>query len=412
MIPDTHPFRSVICDLDGVLASSEGPPVHDDAVAALARWCRGQLRCAVISTELDAAPVLEAAGLLDRVDVVIDARRAAALGLHDRRALLELAIEELGTIPDQVVALAECVAGIRAGREADLGLVAGVDRNGHRRDLVHAGAHAVVRDVFSLRFPRRLPSALRHRDALERWRGDRKLALFLDYDGTLSPIVDDPGAAALPDDTRALVRSLAQRCPVAIVSGRDRRDVAARVGLPELLYAGSHGLDIAGPGLGYVVPEAEAAIPEVNRVLGILRRTVGSVDGVVLEPKRFSLAVHYRQVDDPEVVRAVLRSVDCVLDPTRLRKRSGKQVVELEPAVDWDKGRAVRLMMEHLGLDPRDTFVVYVGDDETDEDAFAALHGVGAGIRVGQPVTRSLADYHLRDPDEVAALLRWLGGWA
>src|SRR5690606_10253433 len=105
----------------------------------------------------------------------------------------------------------------------------------------------------------------------------------------------------------------------------------------------------------------------------------------------------------------VRQSVDCVLHTTTcLRKRRGKQVTELEPDVDWDKGRAVRWMLEVLELDPSRPFVVYVGDDETDADASAALAGLGAGIRVGLPLTRSLADYHLRDPEQVGELLRWL----
>lgn len=411
------PGRETICGLGNrkerwfqQMLEEQGVQVHPDAAAALARWCRGQLRCAVVSTDLDAEPVLDAAGLRGQIEVVLDARRAAALGLRSKRELLVRAAEELGVDPADAVVLEGGAVGVRAAREAELGLVIGVDHDGaHRRHLEEAGAHEVVSNVFALRFRRQLPSALEHRGSLRAWRGDRSLAVFLDYDGTLSPIVEDPASAVLSPEQRALVEALAERCPVAIVSGRDRPDVEARVALPDLLYAGSHGLDIAGRGLERTFPEAEEAIPEVNRVHGQLRRTVGSIDGVILERKRFSLAVHHRRVGDPELVEAVRQSVDCVLHTTTcLRKRLGKQVIELEPDVDWDKGRAVRWMLEVLELDPSRTFVVYVGDDETDEDAFAALAGLGAGIRVGLPLTRSLADYHLRDPEQVGELLRWL----
>jgi trehalose-phosphatase len=297
---------------------------------------------------------------------------------------------------------------VAAARTAGIGLVVGVDRDGHGRGLADAGAHVVTHDVFALRFPRRLPSALAARAELTAWRGGRSIAVFLDYDGTLAPVVDDPGAAVLSPEMRAIVEALAERCPVAIVSDRDRADVEARVGVPDLLYAGEHGLDIAGRGLRRMAPEVERAIPEVERAHARLLALVGGIPGVRLERKRLSLAVHHRAVAEPEAVAEIERAVDAVLARSHLRRRVGKRVIELVPDVDWDKGRAVRWMMDVLGLDPRSAFPIHVGDDETDEDAFAALCGMGAGIRVGDGMASSLADWSVHGPDEVAELLAWL----
>src|SRR4051794_43995 len=142
-------------------------------------------------------------------------------------------------------------------------------------------------------------------NALDRWPeiaarlAGRRPALFLDYDGTLSPIAPRPELATLPEATRELLARLSKRMPVAVLSGRGREDVAALVGLPDLIYAGSHGFDIAGPALRYeldeVIPRTIAAAAER------LQADLAGIPGVLVEPKRFAVAVHYRLVDEREL---------------------------------------------------------------------------------------------------------------
>ena len=128
---------------------------------------------------------------------------------------------------------------------------------------------------------------------------------------------------------------------------------------------------------------------------------------MILEPKPFSIAVHYRQVRDASLVGDVVASVDAVLSAVRLRKKMGKKVVELTPPVDWDKGRAVQWLIDGMPEGGR-CFPIYIGDDETDEDAFAVLEDHGPGIRVGAAVAPTLADYRLANSEEVRELLKWL----
>jgi len=243
-------------------------------------------------------------------------------------------------------------------------------------------------------------------DEIATRRGDRPLAVFLDFDGTLSTIVRDPADATLSTGMRAAVQAVAARWPVAIVSGRDREDVAARVGVPGLVYAGNHGLDIAGRGFAMTATGAEDRTGDVDRAERELRGRVGNLSGVIIERKRFSVAIHYRQVDDPGVVERVAAEAGRLAVATGLRLRSGKKVFELEPPVDWNKGRAVEWLRDVLpGVADAHAFVVYLGDDVTDEDAFAVLADDGVGIRVGDEVTPSQADYQLADQDEVRDLL-------
>jgi len=245
-------------------------------------------------------------------------------------------------------------------------------------------------------------------EALLRAAAGRPLALFLDYDGTLTPIVERPEDAALAPAMRDALRRAAARWPVAIVSGRDLEDVRARVGLPQLAYAGCHGLEISGPQASRVHEAAAAAAPQLGAAADMVARETRAIPGIQLERKRYTLAVHFRRVreaDVPAVRDAVARAQ--ARHPA-LRVDTGKQVLELMPDVGWDKGRAVLWLIETLGLDA--SYPVYVGDDRTDEDAFRALAGRGAGIAVQAAPAPTAAGYSLPDPGAVRELLAALAG--
>jgi trehalose-phosphatase len=251
-----------------------------------------------------------------------------------------------------------------------------------------------------------LKSALVCRDEIERRLDGRRPALFLDYDGTLAPLAPRPELAILPEATRDVLRRLAERYPVAVLSGRGRADVAARVGLEDLTYAGSHGFEIAGPAVHH---EVGSAVPEeVERAAVRLREHLEGVPGVLIEPKRFAISVHYRLADPADLPR-IEAAVDAVLaGHPELRKALGKKLFELRPALDWDKGKALLWLLEALHLDPAATLPFYLGDDFTDEDAFRAVEASGLGILVAEEPRPTAATYSLRDPEEVREFLEFL----
>ena len=228
--------------------------------------------------------------------------------------------------------------------------------------------------------------------------------LFLDYDGTLTPIVDRPEQATLAESTRAILADLATRCAVTIVTGRDVAVARRFVQLDELGYAGSHGFDIIGPpGSGLRKEVALDCLPILDEAEACLRRALDGVGGALVERKRFSVSSHVRlvaPVDRPRVEAAV---ADVASRFPTLRREGGKAVHELRPDRPWDKGAAVSWLVREMGRDL--DAVVYIGDDLTDEDAFARLDGAGTTIVVTAEDRPTYARLRLTDPGEVEVVL-------
>ncbi len=260
---------------------------------------------------------------------------------------------------------------------------------------------------------RELAHALDHLGALVARLADKRLAVFLDYDGTLTPIVDRPEDAVISDSMRHALRALARRCSVCVVSGRDRPVVQELMGMDDLIVAGSHGFDIWSPGgEGIQLHVAEGSEELISRITELLRERTSSIAGALVEPKRSSVAVHYRLVDErdrPLVTVAVDEMLAEHADA--LKVTPGKMVYELQPNIEWDKGKAVLHLLAALGLDSDDVVPLYIGDDSTDEHAFAAIAERGVGILVADPDDPEVrgrttaAQFALRDPGEVQDLL-------
>ena len=251
-----------------------------------------------------------------------------------------------------------------------------------------------------------IPSALDRLDKIIGPRRGKRFAVFLDYDGTLTPIVDHAEDAWLSHSMRQVLRELAARVPVAILSGRDLDDVRRRVDLDGIVYAGSHGFDIAGPGFrrefgaDYLV-DLDMAEKELHEPLD-------EISGAQLERKRFSIAAHYRNVTENDVPALTQTFEAVAARHPQLRRIDGKKVFELLPAIEWDKGKAVMWLLEALALERETIRPIYIGDDSTDEDAFRALQQRGIGILVSEQPQPTAAIYSLKNPAEVEGFLRQL----
>ncbi|EEF39079.1 probable trehalose-phosphate phosphatase D [Ricinus communis] len=280
---------------------------------------------------------------------------------------------------------------------------------------------------------------MKHPSALDSYEGMMKpvkgksLVVFLDYDGTLSPIVDDPDKAFMSEKMRSAVEEVARVFPTAIISGRCRDKVKRFVQLENVIYAGSHGMDIfttigsfkcnnqhrfravenEGDGVIYFQP-AKAFLPEIQEILKVLKEKTKTIKGAMVEDNKFCISVHYRlvNVEDVDTLKEMVKSI--MEDYPSFRITGGKKVMEIRPQIDWDKGRALQYLIQNLGFDDCNDFLpLYIGDDKTDEDAFKAIKDIGRGypIVVSSIPKETKASYSLRDTDEVMSFLLNLVKW-
>jgi trehalose 6-phosphate phosphatase len=322
------------------------------------------------------------------------------LGRSGAASLIETA-GQLEVRPGRCAVVTSTAAGVEAARGAGFALVIAIGSTDQLR-----AADAVVENVSDIdvrggyRRMSELPDGMQALDVTA------QPAVFYDFDGTLSEIVTDPDSAQLADGAAEALTSLSNSCPVAILSGRDLADVRDRIGLPGLWYAGSHGFELTGPdGKHHENAEAAASIPVLSEAAAELTEQLGDIPGVVVEHKRFGVAVHYRNAARDRVgeVSAAVRRAG---RRTALRVTTGREVIELRPDVDWDKGKTLRWVLDYIrdneGGGP--LLPIYLGDDITDEDAFDAVadDGIAILVRHGDDGDRATAaDYALDDPDRV-----------
>ncbi|XP_072060731.1 probable trehalose-phosphate phosphatase J isoform X2 [Arachis hypogaea] len=271
----------------------------------------------------------------------------------------------------------------------------------------------------------RYPSALDMFDEIMKGSKGKQIVMFLDYDGTLSPIVEDPDRAFMSNSMRKTVRKLARYFPTAIVTGRCKDKVYNFVRLAELYYAGSHGMDIKGPtrtskynrdsnAEGVLFQPASEFLPMIDEVYQQLLDKTKSTPGAKVENNKFCVSVHFRCVDEKKWTE-LLHQVQSVLkEYPKLRLTQGRKVIEIRPTIKWDKGKALEFLLESLGFaNCNDVFPIYIGDDRTDEDAFKKLRdrGQGLGVLVSKFPKDTSASYSLQEPNEVMEFLQRLVEW-
>ncbi|KAK5795290.1 hypothetical protein PVK06_036551 [Gossypium arboreum] len=270
------------------------------------------------------------------------------------------------------------------------------------------------------------------------------MALFLDYDRTLSPIVDNPDFAFMSIDMRAAVAKVAKYFPTAIISGRSHNKVYDFVGLTDLYYAGSHGIDIMGPVRNYLMilitaldllisrfgasnlliflfpmtlqsllnyililflfnaqckgvklfQPANEFLPMIDEVFNSHVNSTKEIKGAKVENNKFCVSVHYHNVDEKNWKTVAECVHDVIRNYLRLRLSHGRKVLKVRPVINWDKGKALTFLLESLGLSNHDDVLsIYVGDDRTDEDAFKVLRegNLGYGILVSSAPKESIA---------------------
>ncbi len=240
-----------------------------------------------------------------------------------------------------------------------------------------------------------------------------RIGFISDFDGTLSPVVQKRAEAHLAPGNRELLQTLHNTLPlVALISGRAVYDLQERVGIPELVYIGNHGLERFIDHQVIYPPEVTAYRPALEAIL----KTVHLEEAMELEDKTATLSIHYRQVADPESIEQLYPPIlRALAEKYGLHFSQGRMVFELRPPIELNKGTALASLVKEYELDG----LIFIGDDTTDADAMRVAHnlreaGTCFAITIGveseemPDVLHDYADAFATGTSDVTAFLAWL----
>lgn len=250
-------------------------------------------------------------------------------------------------------------------------------------------------------------------DIKETFQG-KDILLFLDYDGTLTPIVERPELAILPDKIKEVLEKLIsdERFKIFIVSGRALADVKKLVDIDNIVYIGNHGFEIEGADVDFgSFPFARFRETLEYLKWEITKELIFFKDAFV-EDKGPGLSVHYRMLNskDESIFKIFLETITKeFISRNEIRIVEGKKVFEIRPPIGWDKGKAVLWLLKIYedAMSNQKAVAVYIGDDQTDEDAFKVLNKIAITIHVGNSQSTA-AEYFLGSPQEVTKFLEYL----
>lgn len=394
----------------------EGVKPYQSTIDLIEQLKNMGVKVGIITSSKNCKTILEGAGALNLFDIRIDGLYAEKHGIKGKPApdiFLEAA-KQLGEDPSHCIVIEDAISGVEAGSKGNFGLVIGVDRVGQEDELLHHGATVVVKDLSEVKVSeaQSKPNALEHFDDIIKQVTRKQIIIFLDYDGTLTPIVSKPDLALIPHEAFLTLDRLSQKFIVSIISGRDLSTIKKLVKLKNVFYAGSHGFDIETPnGEKYHIDEAKDFIQSLDDAEKELREKLSYINGALIERKKYGVAAHYRLVEDEneEKFKKIVEEVH--QNHLNLRKTTGKKVLELLPKIDWNKGKALLWFRNCLKLNDNNTIIpIFIGDDKTDEDGFKVVSNYGIGICVQETPNPTLAKYVLKDTNEVREFLDKLIG--
>ena len=363
----------------------------------LTAWTQKHLRTSIIQSEMD-------------------------LNLSFIKKQLKRDLDESKISMERTMLISDVPSVISSQKGKKLAMILGlIDEAKEYQSLYDSGADVVINSLqdidiiegndSSTTFTQTLPSAFDKLPKLNPGFNQHQPLFFFDYDGTLAPITSDPAKAYLPEETRKLLAQMTDKFRVAIVSGRDMNDLKNFIGLDSLIYAGSHGFRISGPG-GIEMKHEKVSdlLPKLDAIMEeLVNESELKIPGVEIEKKYMAIAVHYRNAPSGsyKVVSQSIKRIVSSIDEFSTGR--GKKVIEIRPSIKWHKGKAVEWILHALEQEDRLKYQpVYLGDDITDEDAFRSIANHGIGILVGRHSAPSAACCQLPNVTEVQKLFHYL----
>ncbi len=421
--PSDEPGFDTICalgniknDLFNKVLDRDGVQIYEDALESLKKWKQLGIKTAIVSSSKNCKKIIEVAGIEDLFDTRVDGVTSQEIGLKGKPDpdIFTEAAKNLDANPAKSVVFEDAISGVKAGQAGFFGLVIGVNRFNNAKALIENGADItiddfseldlfnedIIEDYFTSQFNPIFPK----NEEVFKILTKNKPAIFLDYDGTLTPIVPRPEDAIISKEMKQTLKELAKIFTVAVVTGRDKEDVENLVGLNELIYAGSHGYIISGPdGLYMEHPDSKKIIPELDKIeKEITPLLQEKTKGTQIDRKRYAIGIHYRNArkEDEKTVYEIANEMIEKYPGHKLGE--GKKIVEIKPDIDWHKGKAIEWIMEALNISGKNnTIPVFIGDDITDEDGFKTIKKDGIGILVGGHGQKTDAEYSLKNVYQV-----------
>ncbi|MFP4024039.1 MAG: trehalose-phosphatase [Thiohalospira sp.] len=429
--PDDSEKEKTVCGLGNrknkiflQLIETNGVDVYEDSVSMIKQWIDAGLKTAVISSSKNCKQILQTANILNLFDVLIDGVVSAERNLEGKPEpdIFFEAAKDIGVNASECVVFEDAISGVQAGSKGNFAYVVGVNRDDNKIALLNNGADDVINSFNEIHlmgnqelkyyFNNPLTNIFSEPREFEKEMKNKMPVLFLDYDGTLTPIVKHPEDAVLSDDMKKAIKNCASKIFVAVVSGRDMDDVKDLVGVDELYYAGSHGYRISGPdGLYHEHKKTKEILPKLDKIEKKLNKNLSDIEGVKIERKRYAIAVHYRNVAEKDVTNLKNKVESLMNKSDGLKIGGGKKIVEIKPDIDWHKGKAISWILNTLELkEKKEIFPIYIGDDITDEDAFKEIENNGAGVLVGfhDDVENTRARFSLKNVYQVKLFLEML----
>jgi trehalose-phosphatase len=243
------------------------------------------------------------------------------------------------------------------------------------------------------------------KEIIQRIKPGEPILLFLDYDGTLVPIKKAPELAVLHPLRRQFLKRLGEEVFICIVSGRSLAEIKRLIAIKGIVYIGNHGMEISCGQKVWVHPETKKIRPILRNALKRIQEMTQDLPGVLIEDKGLTGSIHYRQLRPAfwkplkEIIQAEVGSRGRALKITK-----GKRVLEIRPNVKWNKGKGILELLGRLDLDKM-PLCIYIGDDQTDEDAFRTFTKDDITILVGRRKD-SRARYRLVDVNHVWRFLK------
>lgn len=390
-----------------------GPMLIEDSFSFVLRMFHNSIPMAVVSSSRNASLILKQTGLDRFIKILVDPSRDESEKLDGKPSpdYFLKACELMKVSPLECYMVEDAISGIEAGVKAKFKKVIGIKVTNDplgMQELKTAGANEVVSslwDISGLEDILRIQDAYRSFDHL--FLHKNNYFLFLDFDGTISEIVEDPSEARPVSGVTEIISKLAERMPVCIITGRDTPVIRNLIKLPHIYYSGCHGFEISGPGnYHFDLKEARELIPLFDEAQDYFSHEFDLLEGIVIERKKFGLAFHYRKIHDEKTVNEIVQKVqDYCQGHQEFKLKPGEEVIEMLPNIDWDKGKSLQKLYDVLKLSRSELPPLYFGDGQTDEDAFREMLTWGEPVLVGAQQKPTLARHHLNGPKETKRFL-------